>query len=180
MRQTLVSWAATSCFLILAVIALRAAFGKRMGAGLRYALWGLVLLRLLVPVQLFTSPIMGTVIDSERIVTRQTQTERDILDALGGQDGPQVTVTAAPAFPKAPDLPDPPEPPAAPDLTKAPAWLGWVWLGGSVVMALVLAGCNLRFWIRLRRTRRGLEGQSPGPSGHPLLKKGACSTTTFW
>ena len=138
MRQTLISWAATSCFLILAVIALRAALGKRMGAGLRYALWGLVLVRLLVPVQLFTSPVVGTVIDSERIVVRQTQTEREVLDALGGQDGPTVVATAAPYFPAAPAMPDPPPAPEAPDWREIPAVLGWLWLAGGAVMALVL------------------------------------------
>lgn len=159
MRQTLISWAATSCFLILAVIALRAALGKRMGAGLRYALWGLVLVRLLVPVQLFTSPVVGTVIDSERIVVRQTQTEREVLDALGGQDGPTVVATAAPYFPAAPAMPDPPPAPEAPDWREIPAVLGWLWLAGGAVMALVLAGCNLNFYLRLRRTRRPLDEQ---------------------
>lgn len=162
MRQTLVSWAATSCFLILAVVALRAAFGRRMGAGLRYALWGVVLVRLLVPVQLFTSPVVGTVIESESIVTKETKTEREVLDALGGQDGPQAVATAAPYFPAAPAMPDPPtvpDTPVAPDWREIPAALGWAWLAGSAVTAVVLLGCNLNFWLRLRRTRRPLEEQ---------------------
>lgn len=50
-------WFITSGVLILAVIAVRAAFGKKLSAGLRYALWGLVLLRLLVPGTFFRSPI---------------------------------------------------------------------------------------------------------------------------
>ena len=166
MRQTLISWAATSSFLILAVVVLRAALGKRMGAGLRYALWGLVLLRLLVPVQLFSSPVLGMVIDTERIVTRQTVTEREVL---GGQDGPQVVVSAPPIAPDSPGLPeDPRDPetpvapgapgapaaPAAPDWRLLPAALGWLWLAGGAAMALVLLGCNLRFYLHLRRTRR--------------------------
>ena len=40
----------TSSALILAVLLVRAVFGKKMGAGLRYGLWLLVLLRLLLPV----------------------------------------------------------------------------------------------------------------------------------
>lgn len=46
----------SSCALILEVIAIRASFGKKMRPGMRYALWGLVLLRLLIPTQLFTAP----------------------------------------------------------------------------------------------------------------------------
>ena len=36
-------WIISSSALILAVILIRAIFGRRMSAGLRYALWGLVL-----------------------------------------------------------------------------------------------------------------------------------------
>ena len=67
MAVTLLEWVITSVFLILVVLALRAALGKRMSAGLRYALWAVVLVRLLVPVQLFTSPIAGTRVFSETL-----------------------------------------------------------------------------------------------------------------
>ena len=60
MTMMLLEWVCTAVFLILVVLALRAALGRRISAGLRYALWAVVLLRLLVPVQLFTSPIAGT------------------------------------------------------------------------------------------------------------------------
>ena len=167
MRLTLISWAITSSFLILAVMALRAALGKRMGAGLRYALWGLVLVRLLLPVQLFTAPVLGTVIDSEKIVTKETTTVQEILDAPVGPDSTQAAAggTVFPAAPAVPDAPVPPEPPAgpdAPDWTRLPALLGWVWLDGSVAMALVLVGCNLSFYLRLRRTRRPLTADGYG------------------
>ena len=161
MRQILVSWAATSCFLILAVIALRAALGKRMDAGLRYALWGLVLVRLLVPVQLFTSPVLGTVIDSEKIITKETSTVQEVLDAPGGQDSTQAAAGGT-VFPAAPTMPDPPAVPDAPDWTELPAHLGWVWLAGSAAAALVLAGCNLKFYLRLRKTRRPLTADGYG------------------
>ena len=42
----------TSSVLITSVFAIRFAFRKTLSARLRYALWGLVLLRLLLPVQL--------------------------------------------------------------------------------------------------------------------------------
>lgn len=161
MRQTLISWAATSSFLILAIIALRSALGRHMGAGLRYALWGLVLLRLLVPVQLFSSPILGITIDSEVITTRDTKTVREILDAPAGQDGPQAAVSNPPMMLSPPDFPAAPD---APDWRLLPAVLGWLWLAGGAVTALVLLGCNLWFWVRLRRTRvPWAEGRADDP-----------------
>ena len=52
LTQTLLEWVLTSAFLILAVTALRALLGRRVSAGLRYALWAVVLVRLLVPVSI--------------------------------------------------------------------------------------------------------------------------------
>lgn len=162
MTVMLLEWVFTSVFLILVVLALRAALGKRMSARLRYALWAVVLVRLLVPVQLFTSPLAGTRIFSE------SRMEQDVVDwpsaptapnapdnalSTGGQGGQTVNFAAAPQAPDLPTLPDPPEPPVAPDLTKAPAWLGWVWLAGSAAAALILLASNLRFYWRLRRER---------------------------
>ncbi len=55
--MTDIVWVASSCAMILAVILIRAVFGKRMSAGLRYALWALVLLRLLIPGTVLSSPV---------------------------------------------------------------------------------------------------------------------------
>ena len=55
----MLAWVASSCFLILAVLVLRAMLGRKISARFRYALWALVLVRLLVPVQLYTSPVAG-------------------------------------------------------------------------------------------------------------------------
>lgn len=164
MTEMLLEWVFTSVFLILAMLALRAAFGRRVSARLRYALWAVVLVRLLVPVQLFTSPLAGTRFFSESR-TEQTVTEWPITSAahvtpgpddvlsLGLPDEPLVKFPAAPQAPEPPTVPIAPEAPAAPDLTKLPACLGWAWLGGSIVLALVLAASNLRFALRLRRSR---------------------------
>ena len=51
-----VSWALASCFLIAAVLLLRFALGRKISARLRYALWLVVLVRLLIPAQLITVP----------------------------------------------------------------------------------------------------------------------------
>ncbi len=162
MTLMLLEWVFTSIFLILVVLALRGALGRRISARLRYALWAVVLVRLLVPVQLFTSPLAGTWVTTEKRV------EQELYTPVGREpqfrpDGPTVTVNTGgdkadePAL-TFPEAPAPPDAPAAPDLTKAPAWLGWMWLGGGMAAALVMLASNLRFARRLRRRRARLEG----------------------
>ncbi|MDE6282210.1 MAG: M56 family metallopeptidase, partial [Oscillospiraceae bacterium] len=137
---------------------------KRVSARLRYGLWAVVLVRLLVPVQLFTSPIAGTVVllgsdpDQGIYTAPNPPAAPDNVLSLGGQDGPSVTLSNFPQAPNPPTLPDAPEPPAAPDLTKAPIWLGWTWLAGAAAVALILLVSNLRFYWKLRRERVPLEG----------------------
>ena len=168
MTLMLLEWVFTSIFLISVVLALRFALGKRISARMRYALWAVVLVRLLVPVQLFTSPIAGVWVFTE---TRMEQGVADLPPALTApaadtapEDGitglpvTELTPGMAPTLPGPPAPPDAPEPPAAPDFTKAPAWLGWAWLGGSGLAALVLLLSNLRFYGKLRRRRILLEG----------------------
>ena len=52
-------WVLTSTFLIVVVLCLRAILGKHIDARLKYAVWAVVLVRLLVPMQLFTLPLTG-------------------------------------------------------------------------------------------------------------------------
>lgn len=168
MTMILLEWVITSMFLILTVLALRAVFGRRVSARLRYALWAVVLARLLVPVQLFTSPLAGTWIFSESR-TEQIVTEWPITSSAHATPGPDdwlslnlpgeplTNFPAAPQAPEPPTVPIAPEAPVAPGLSKVPAWLGWIWLGGSIALALVLAASNVRFALRLRRSRIPLE-----------------------
>ena len=53
----MLSWSISSAILILLVMALRAVIKDRVSPRLRYALWLLVLVRLLVPVSLGSTPI---------------------------------------------------------------------------------------------------------------------------
>lgn len=50
--KLMIQWAVTSSALILIVLAVRALFRDRLSARLKYALWGVVLLRLLIPFQI--------------------------------------------------------------------------------------------------------------------------------
>ena len=166
MAVMLLEWIFTAIFLILVVLALRAALGRRISARMRYALWAVVLVRLLVPVQLFTSPVAGTWVVTEKRVEHSVAEVPSAPAGLGdapslsGQHEPALEVGqgVVPSLPDPPSLPDAPEPPAAPDLTKAPVWLGWVWLAGTGLTVLVLLLSNLRFYWRLRRERVSLEG----------------------
>ncbi len=158
LTQVLFEWVLTSAFLILAVVLLRALLGKRVSAGLRYALWAVVLVRLLVPVQLFTTPVTGT------SVLRETGVEQFVAP-------PPVDLVPAPAQSFAP--PEPTELPDGTLIVYQPATepvavrqepltalqaLGWLWLAGSVAMAAAFIVSNVGFARRLRRVRTPLEG----------------------
>ena len=156
MTVSLLDWVLTAMWLIAVVLLLRWAFGKRIGARLRYALWLLVLVRLLVPVQLFTAPAEAARVLPE---LRTMQVLPSPLTAAQGAPAPKADaappVQAIPA-PSGGET-DPPAPEAGGPLDLA-ALLGGAWLTGTVLAALVLVWSNLRFAARLRRVRVPLEG----------------------
>ena len=168
MTRTLLEWVFTSVFLILVVLALRAALGRRISARMRYALWAVVLLRLLVPVQLFESPIAGTWALTEARTEWNAVAPPPAMTAPSLPEPPAAGITglpvtdvkpgSVPTLPGSPAAPDAPEPPAAPDLSALAPWLGRVWLAGTGLTALVLLLSNLRFFRRLRGERLPLEG----------------------
>ena len=153
-------WSITSSLLILIVLLVRRLFRGKLSLRVQYALWLVVLLRLLVP---------GTV----------AQTGLSVLNYLPrlGAEVSQATVTApAPADgggamqinPAGPAesgetvLPSAPAEPAegGEAVPPAPAPLPWrsvlkgVWLAGVAAVAAALVLSNLRFYLRLRRVRR--------------------------
>ncbi len=87
--MTDIIWLVSTCVIIAAVIAVRAIFGKKMSAGLRYALWGLVLLRLLVPGTVFKSPVSVSSAMQRAQVTRDLETVRDV-SAIARTDSGEV------------------------------------------------------------------------------------------
>ncbi len=160
LTQTLLEWVLTSAFLILAVTALRALLGRRVSAGLRYALWAVVLARLLVPVQLFTTPVSGTSVLRETGVEQWVTAPTLLPDSV-------PAVSAVPAVPSPTELPDGtlivPQPDPAPATVNArpiPVLqiLGGLWLAGTAAMGSAFVLSNLRFARRLRRARVPLEG----------------------
>ena len=147
-------WILTSSLLIVIVLAVRALFRGRMGLRLRYALWLLVLLRLLVP---------GTVFQTGLSVLNYVPlSQTAAAQAKPSQSGGSPSAPEAEPMPVRPEgeaEPRPSGPAAAPDSAPAGAadWRGVltaVWLGGAGVLAAALLACNLRFYLRLRRMRR--------------------------
>ena len=160
-------WAASSCVLILVVIALRAAFGKRLTPGWRYALWAVVLLRLLVPFEIGGSPW-------------------SVAAAVQKSKLPEAseTVVAWRNITVSPDLSIPEPDPSLPlaeqraqyeinrmeweaqmaeartvDATPVTVTdvFNWVWYAGMAVTALIFLVSNLRFYLLLRKRRKPLE-----------------------
>ncbi len=155
----MLEWIASSCFLILAALFLRWALGQGISARMRYALWGLVLLRLLVPVQLFTAPVAGIDVPvNTEALHREILSLPTVRPAEGG---------AVPGNRLAADAPDRPssaqpsidgEDEAAPSrlsLNAAQLLLG-LWALGSGALAAVLVWSNVRFLRTLRRERQPL------------------------
>lgn len=56
MMELLISWCVTSSILLAVFLLLRGTVFRKLSPRVRYALWGVVLLRLLVPFQIPSSP----------------------------------------------------------------------------------------------------------------------------
>lgn len=147
-------WILMSSLLIVIVLAVRALFRGRMGLRLRYALWLLVLLRLLVPGTVFQTGLsVLNYVPLSQTATAQAQPSQ----SGGSPSAPEAE--PMPVRPEGEAEPRPSGPAAAPDSAPAGAadWRGVltaVWLGGAGVLAAALLACNLRFYLRLRRMRR--------------------------
>lgn len=157
-------WIVSSCIVILVVLALRAGLGRRISARLRYALWTVVLMRLLVPAtislavtvpklpawtppevlreeSIYVLPVDSRPVEESGVFWTEDGTAMDPYSLGYPQltgDGERVVRYAGRISPL--------------ELAK------WLWLGGGIVLGAVLTASNLRFDVRLRRSRRRLEG----------------------
>lgn len=148
-------WIISSSLLILAVLGLRALGRDRLSARMRYALWGLVLLRLLVPVSMGES-----VLSIWNLVPREEPLPMVQTEPLLLRDLPQGTVAIGPYEPEYELRVSQSVTATEPTVQTEVTTLNWpmvLWLAGMVVTALVLLGCNLRFSGMLRRSRQPVE-----------------------
>lgn len=168
----MLEWIVSSSLLILVVLVLRAALGKRIGAGLRYGLWSVVLVRLLVPVAFFTlavTPLPAVkapeALHEESIyVLPVDHTPVEESGVRFVEDGTMEPFGDPGSF-GYPRLEDEGRTVTRYAERISPLeLLGWIWVAGTAVMVLILITANARFALRLRRVRRPLEGTaSPVP-----------------
>lgn len=161
----MIEWAITASFLILIVLALRAALGGKISAGMRYALWGVVLVRLLLPISLFSLRVTAPLIPAWTPPEAMLEESIYILPVGSApladagvhilEDG---TLADANSF-GYPRLTDGGERVVRyADKVSPLELLNWIWLAGAVAMGGMLVWANGRFFRRLRRVRRPLEG----------------------
>lgn len=166
--NTLLQWFVTSSVLILAVLVLRRLLGGRISPRVKYALWAVVLLRLLVPFQI-PMPNLPTAADLTPEPTSLSQTTIPILpssysmEEVAAGQAPNLYLNAQGQFHTANNAGT--VKPSA-DGQRAVFSLVWlspaqlllgVWGAGAVILALVLLGSNLRFYAKLRRRRASLD-----------------------
>lgn len=154
----MMEWILTSSVLILIIAALRTVLKGKISLRLRYALWGLVLLRLLCPVNLISSPT--SILNATKEVAAQPEI-RDLVesvqeplyivsqDTLVKEDtGETMPVTSLTYLAPSGAIN---EPYSLQDL------LMKAWLLGVALIACVMSTCNLHFRAKLRRNRQKLE-----------------------
>lgn len=143
----MLEWILSASFLILAIIVLRRIFKGKISRRLQYALWGLALLRLLVPVSLFSASFSPAAAVSEKIVTSDYAAPllSPIKAGTGGGEASAPQASGAPAA-------------ARFDYGRAAMW---VWYWGMGITAAVFLFTNFSFYMRLRRSRRKLDGDFP-------------------
>ena len=165
MRLNMAEWILTSSILILMVLLIRLAFRKRLTAKIRYGIWLLVLLRLLVPFSLFDSSLSLL-----RLIPHQeSETEAESAGAFWSQQtGEGISPSPSQAVPAQPQMAVPGIGGQMPDMLQNnnPSRTDTVirenlifilWAMGMVVTLLVIVGSNLHFWGKVRKSRKRLD-----------------------
>lgn len=175
MMELLISWCVTSSILLAVFLLLRGTLFRKLSPRARYALWGVVLLRLLVPFQIPSLSLPASAADlapevpvlSNRPLSPDTAMGHavipsDLLEENGLTIADDGTVQASPSGQDAAlwELQENGEVylyfggPTLDDVLHAAVVLAWA-AGAGVVLLAVLAA-NLRFAQKLRRGRRPL------------------------
>ncbi|MGX8698969.1 MAG: M56 family metallopeptidase, partial [bacterium] len=155
------TWVLSSCVLILAVSAIRAGFGRRLRPGLRYALWALVLLRLLYPGTVLSSPVSVQSAVERTETAQNLKAVRDVdtiehsfSGAVEGFDRQERPVTVAEEV-------TPERFARMKTAMRVRDVLEPIWIIGIAVTAGAFLVSNLRFYRALRRRRRPLNTACP-------------------
>lgn len=158
-------WIVSSSVLILVVIALRYVLRGKLSLRMQYALWLLVLVRLLVPVSFGASDLSVMNAVPERAPTVQQGTYKQ--DIVGERN--DVPANAGTVGVPAQSMSEAAPPDLIQNVTTAPVTApmvektDWariaktVWLAGAAALGLVFLAVNLRFGKKLRRSRERVE-----------------------
>ena len=161
----MIEWIVTSSALILLVLLLRLLVRDRVSPRLRYALWGLVLLRLVIPVSLWESPVsVMTPVAAQgayQAVEKIPRYVRDRPDGwvdIGHESGytsipGEIAESREPVRYGWPEQTEAPLPELKRQVSIRNAFL-LAWLAGSVLTGAFLLAVNLRFDHRLKKDRR--------------------------
>ena len=155
-------WILSSTILIAAVLAVRFLLRGRISLRLQYALWAVVLVRLLVPVQLFTSEFgAGAIAQSVDMAEPVRQVYATVRDESYQQDYDDAYRQVVAEYETSSQSYDPTAAEiTAQDMVRRRMELDlsqilWgVWLAGVVVMTSVIVSCNVHLSLHLRRSRR--------------------------
>lgn len=150
-------WIITSSVLILMVVCLRTLLKGKISLKLQNALWLLVLIRLLIPVNPLSSSmsVLNAVPETPRTFVAESVAKTDVPKNSAVGNSPAVSAEAK----KAAEIPavSAVQTTTATKTTSAkasaPTILRGIWLIGVAVLALTLLLSNLRFFLRLRRAR---------------------------
>lgn len=159
MMELLISWCVTSSILLAVFLLLRGTVFRTLSPRVRYALWGVVLLRLLVPFQIPSLSLPAAAADlapelstiSERPIFPNTILVRPInpsvsLDEEDQADLPHSASTIESNLSEYYHF-------GGPTLSEG---VQVVWTAGAGVVLLAVLAANLRFAQKLRRGRRPL------------------------
>lgn len=160
----MLEWIASSCALILAVLLLRRLLRGRISPGLQYALWLLVLVRLLLPVSFGAArvSVQNLVRDADERAASQvvTYVNQTAPDPVPSEPAPAQSATAQPQHTQSAAAPQP-QPEAQLTETARPVTLldilRCAWYAGMAAMALWLIATNLAFRARLAKRARRIE-----------------------
>ncbi len=161
----MIEWIVTSSALILLVLLLRVLIKDRVSPRLRYALWGLALLRLVIPVSLWESPVsVMTPVAAQGAYQAVEKIPRYVRDRPDGwvDIGHENGYTSIPGEIAEsretvrygwPEQTEAPLPELKRQVSIRNAFL-LAWLAGSVLTGAFLLAVNLRFDHRLKKDRR--------------------------
>ena len=165
------AWVLSSSVLILTVTALRYFLRGKISLRMQYALWLLVLARLLVPVSFGASSL--SVMNAVPVRTQTIKFDTELPNGGAGTDPvPAAAPVRSPVTPASPGTGQSRQSGSAAS-TEVPAntrtAVSWerlakaVWLTGVAVVGTVFLAANLHFYGKLRRSRRKVDAQAALP-----------------